>query len=186
SADTGMRYYTDTYIKTEGETDEAYNDIKRNFLSDILLIRTVEELKEINKGFISGMFDIIIAYSLLAVLISVVGIINNLIVSFIERKRYLAIYCSIGMSRKQLRKILVVESTCIGILGVIFGLVGAVALIEIVPYMLRFMYGSIFMEYSLKVFLTLASMSIFVMVLTSVIPVLKSGKMSIMETIKYE
>ncbi|MNW43761.1 ABC transporter permease YtrF precursor [compost metagenome] len=186
SNDSGLMYYTDTYVKTKGDVTQVYNEIKRTFLKDILLIRTMQELKDINKGFISGMFDIIIAYSLLAVLIGVVGIINNLIVSFIERKRFLGIYRSIGMSKSQLKKMLVTESTFIGIFGVLIGLIGAVALIEIVPFMLRFMYGSIIMYYSITTFIIFAGMSIVIMMLTSFIPVLKSNKMSIMETIKYE
>lgn len=186
SNDSGLKYYTDTYIQTEGDVNQVYNDIKRTFLKDIVLIRTMQELKDINKGFIGGMFDIIIAYSLLAVLIGVVGIINNLIVSFIERKRFLGIYRSIGMSKSQLKKMLVTESTFIGIFGVLIGLIGAVALIEIVPFMLSFMYGSIIMYYSISTFVVLAGMSIVIMMLTSFIPVLKSNKMSIMETIKYE
>lgn len=186
SNDSGLKYYTDTYIQTEGDVNQVYNDIKRTFLKDIVLIRTMQELKDINKGFIGGMFNIIIAYSLLAVLIGVVGIINNLIVSFIERKRFLGIYRSIGMSKSQLKKMLVTESTFIGIFGVLIGLIGAVALIEIVPFMLSFMYGSIIMYYSISTFVVLAGMSIVIMMLTSFIPVLKSNKMSIMETIKYE
>lgn len=186
SNDSGLKYYTDTYVKTDGDVDQVYNEIKRTFLKDILLIRTMQELKDINKGFISGMFNIIIAYSLLAVLISVVGIINNLIVSFIERKRFLGIYRSIGMSKSQLKRMLVMESTIIGIFGVLIGLIGAVALIEIVPFMLRFMYGSIVMYYSIATFIIISGMSIIIMMLTSFIPVLKSNKMSIMETIKYE
>ncbi|CAH1209513.1 hypothetical protein PAECIP111893_03041 [Paenibacillus plantiphilus] len=186
SNDSGLKYYTDTYIQTEGDVNQVYNDIKRTFLKDILVIRTMQELKDINKGFIGGMFDIIIAYSLLAVLIGVVGIVNNLIVSFIERKRFLGIYRSIGMSKSQLKKMLVTESTFIGIFGVLIGLIGAVALIEIVPFMLSFMYGSIIMYYSISTFVVLTGMSIVIMMLTSFIPVLKSNKLSIMETIKYE
>lgn len=186
SNDSGLNYYTDTYVKTEGDINRVYNEIKRTFLKDIVLIRTMQELKDINKGFIGGMFDIIIAYSLLAVLIGIVGIINNLIVSFIERKRVLGIYRSIGMSKRQLKKMLVTESTFIGIFGVLIGLIGAVALIEIVPFMLRFMYGSIIMHYSITTFIIFAGMSIIIMILTSLIPALKSNKMSIMDTIKYE
>lgn len=186
SRDAGLSYYTNTYIKTEGDTNVVYNLIRKAFLKDILLIRTMKELKDINKGFISGMFDIIVAYSFLALIIGIVGIINNLIVSFIERKRFLAIYRSIGMSNKQMRKMLLAESASIGILGTFYALVGAIALIEMVPAMLSFMYGSIVMKYSIQTFLLLSLFCIVIMLFTSIIPVIKSARLSIIETIKYE
>lgn len=183
---TGLEYYTSTFVIADQDIDTTYNNIKRSFLKDILVIRTIQELEEINKAPLSSIFDIIIAYSILAVLIGVVGIINNLIVSFIERKRYLAIFRSIGMSKYGMIKMLAAESLFVGVFGVIYGVIGALAMISIMPYMLSFVYGEIKAFYSVEMFIILTGAAVIIMFLTGIIPAMKSTKMSIIESIKYE
>ncbi len=49
--------------------------------------------------------------------IGIFGVLNNFLISFMERKRYLAIYRSVGMSREQIVKMVFIEGLSGGIIG---------------------------------------------------------------------
>ena len=66
-----------------------------------------------------------IVYALLglAVVIAVLGIINTLALSVIERVREIGLLRAVGLSRRQLRTMLRLESVAIALLGAVLGIV---------------------------------------------------------------
>jgi putative ABC transport system permease protein len=66
-----------------------------------------------------------IVYALLglAVVIAVLGIINTLALSVIERIREIGLLRAVGLSRRQLRTMLRLESVAIALLGAVLGVV---------------------------------------------------------------
>ncbi|OPZ90269.1 MAG: ABC transporter permease YtrF precursor [Firmicutes bacterium ADurb.Bin419] len=184
--DAGLKYFTNVYIKTDKDAGTVTNEIKRKYLKNVLLIQTTKELVDMNQGQLDSIFNVIKSFSVLAMLIGIIGIINNLIISFIERKRYLAIYRSIGMSKKTQRKMILIESFTIGVLGVGFGIISACAMLNVVPNIVQFILGSFDINYSIPIFVLVAMISVAIMVVVSSIPARKSSQMSIIESIKYE
>ncbi len=67
---------------------------------------------------IFGLFD---ALAIVAVLIAAIGIVNTLTMGVLERVRELGVLRAIGMSRRQARRIVVVEAAILGIVGVVLG-----------------------------------------------------------------
>ena len=59
----------------------------------------------------------------LAVVIAVLGIINTLALSVIERTREIGLLRAVGLSRRQLRTMLRLESVAIALLGAVLGVV---------------------------------------------------------------
>jgi putative ABC transport system permease protein len=59
---------------------------------------------------------------LIAVLVAVVGILNSLLVSISERKLEIGILRSIGGYRSQVRKAILLEAICIGVVSVVLGI----------------------------------------------------------------
>ena len=68
------------------------------------------------------MFNAINSYCYLALLVGIIGIVNNLVASFIERKRSFAMYRCVGMSKKSLNRMLITEAVGMGVFGVAFGI----------------------------------------------------------------
>lgn len=184
--DAGLNYYTNVYIKTDKDAATVTNEIKRKYLKNVLLIQTTKELVDMNQGHLDSIFNVIKSFSVLAMLIGVIGIINNLIISFIERKRYFAIFRSIGMSKKTQEKMILIESFTIGVLGVAFGIISSCAMLSIIPNILQFILGSFDINYSIPIFILVAMISVTIMVMVSSIPARKSSQMSIIESLKYE
>ena len=65
-----------------------------------------------------------IVYALLglAVIIAVLGIVNTLALSVIERTREVGLLRAVGMSRRQLRSMVRLESVAIALLGAVLGI----------------------------------------------------------------
>ncbi|MEO7069610.1 MAG: FtsX-like permease family protein [Nostocoides sp.] len=76
---------------------------------------------------IDQMLMMIYALLGLAIVIAVLGIVNTLGLSVIERTREIGLLRAIGLSRKQLRRMLALESTAIALLGASLGIILGVA-----------------------------------------------------------
>ena len=59
----------------------------------------------------------------LAVVIAVIGIVNTLSLSVIERTREIGLLRAVGLSRRRLRRMVTLESVAIALLGAVLGMV---------------------------------------------------------------
>ncbi|MGH3357063.1 MAG: ABC transporter permease [Nocardioidaceae bacterium] len=81
------------------------------------------EYAEEQRGPIDQMLAIIYALLGLAVVIAVLGIVNTLALSVIERTREVGLLRAVGLSRRQLRRMVRLESIVIAVLGATLGVV---------------------------------------------------------------
>jgi putative ABC transport system permease protein len=72
---------------------------------------------------INKLLALIYALLALAIVIAVLGIINTLALSVIERTREVGLLRAVGMSRRQLRRMVRLESIAISVLGAVLGVV---------------------------------------------------------------
>lgn len=184
--DSGNDFYTNVYIKTNQPSEVIQKELQAKYLRDLVYNRTRSETKQANTEGVDRVFKILKSYTQLTMLIGIIGIINNLMVSFMERKRSFAVLRSVGMSKFQLRKMLFLEAFSGGIIGGGIGLLASALMLMIMPRILKQMMGPIDMIYSLPLFLGYLGVSILIMITASIIPAMKSSKLSIIETIKYE
>lgn len=84
-------------------------------------IQTKEEFKSSISSTIDQMLTILYLMLGLALVIAVLGIINTLALSVVERKREIGMLRAIGMLRVQVRRTIYVESVLIAIYGAILG-----------------------------------------------------------------
>ena len=79
-------------------------------------------LKDEARGQIATLTNIILALLLLAVIIAAIGIVNTLALSVIERTREIGLLRAVGMSRRQLRRMVRLEAVVISVFGALLGL----------------------------------------------------------------
>jgi putative ABC transport system permease protein len=95
-------------------------------------VKDQEEFAQQQRRPIDQLLFIVYALLGLAVVIAVLGIVNTLALSVIERVREIGLLRAVGLSRRQLRTMLRLESVAIAVLGavlgIVLGLVFAVAL----------------------------------------------------------
>jgi len=61
---------------------------------------------------------------MVAILVAILGIINSLMVSITERKREIGILRGLGGERRQVRKAILLEAVCVGLVAVVLGIAG--------------------------------------------------------------
>jgi putative ABC transport system permease protein len=184
--DTNERYYATVFIKTTKNPSLVAANIQKKFKRFRPWVttteqRTNEDLKSNQKTFL-----ILQCFAVMTLIIGVFGIFNNLIISFIERKRSLAIMRSVGMSGKQTLKMILIESLTGGVIGGTVGIFTGTLLIFIVPFLLRAINQVVPIHYSIREYIIAFIAGIVITVTASINPAWKFSKQNIIEAIKYE
>ena len=73
-------------------------------------------------------FRLTYGLEILTVIVGLLGIINTLLTTVVERQREFATFRAIGGSRRQVQGLVVRESLCLGMLGLVLGLLGGILL----------------------------------------------------------
>jgi putative ABC transport system permease protein len=93
----------------------------------VVNLKDAEGYKDDKRGGIDQMLMLINALLALSVLIAVLGVVNTLVLSVIERTRELGLLRALGMSQRQVRRMVRLESVLISLYGAALGLgLGAV------------------------------------------------------------
>jgi putative ABC transport system permease protein len=87
-----------------------------------LEVQDQAELIAAQRKQIDGLLNIITGLLVFSVIIAVLGIINTLALSVIERTRELGLLRAVGLSRRQLRRMIRAESVLIAVYGAILGI----------------------------------------------------------------
>lgn len=147
--------------------------------------RTVEEFNEDALSTVGAFLQPMHSLTYFILLMAAVGVINNLLINYIQKRRSTAMYKSVGLSNRQNVKMTLIE-------GFVSGLIGAVIAI-FVSYM---EIKTIFLVAGPKIamapkldavtFLTAGGMGVLVTLIGSVVPIIKSRRMKLVEEIKFE
>ncbi len=121
----------------------------------------------------------------LAVIIAVLGIVNTLALSIVERTRELGLVRAIGMRRGQVRLMVVVESVVIAVFGALLGLaVGSGLGAAVVRALKDQGVPELSLPWaSLGIFLGLA---VLIGLLAAVIPAIRASRTNVLDAIAYE
>ena len=93
---------------------------------------------------------------------------------------------SVGMSRKQTLKMILIESLTGGVIGGVIGILAGTLLIYIIPFVMRAINQVVPIHYSLKQYGIVFIAGILITVAASINPALKFSRQNIIEAIKYE
>lgn len=184
--DMEARYYNDILVKADGDVDQTVQNIKERFRDRGSRLITMEEMERMNNEGNASVFAIFKAFSLMTMVIGIFGVLNNFAISFMERKRVLAVLRSVGMSKKQIRKMIIIEAMTGGLIGGAVGIIMGIMIISIIPYLLRAIDLPIDITYDPVLFINALIGGVAVCLIASISPALKSSKLNIIEAIKYE
>jgi putative ABC transport system permease protein len=85
-------------------------------------VKDQQEFINATKKQVDQLLNIIYALLALAIVIAVLGIVNTLALSVIERTREIGLLRAVGMSRRQLRRMVRLESVVIAVFGALLGI----------------------------------------------------------------
>jgi putative ABC transport system permease protein len=140
---------------------------------------------QFKKNQISGLKSILnVLYVLLAlsVLVSIFGIVNTLVLTVFERTRELGMLRAIGMTRRQVRRMIRHESVITSLIGAVIGLVLGVILAALL--IARVDEINFFTPWTQLVVFLIAA--IFVGIVAAIFPARRAAKLNPLEALQYE
>jgi len=156
--------------------------IDRDFPS--VEVQNQTELKASQRSSIQGVVGLIYALLSLAVLISVFGIVNTLALSIFERTREIGLLRAVGMSRRQVKRVIRYEAVITALIGAVLGMVLGIVFSVLVSRPLADEGFSLSFPYvTLLVILVLAAL---VGVLAAILPSRRAAKLNVLEALAYE
>ncbi|MEX2255416.1 MAG: FtsX-like permease family protein [Acidimicrobiia bacterium] len=173
-----------TFIQMRGDVTDANTKALESALADFPNAKA-QTREEFVDNQISGLNDILnILYVLLAlsVIVSLFGIVNTLVLTVFERTRELGMLRAIGMTRRQVRRMIRHESVITaligGVLGIALGVVLGALLIARVD----------FIEFVLPTgqIITFAIMTIVVGILAAIFPARRAARLDPLKALQYE
>lgn len=166
--------------------DKMKDTLKKEIKEVSIKIQTTEEYiseQEAQTASIMSIFYVILG---LSVFLSFIGIINNQIISFIQRRRELAILNSTCMSKAQIRKMLFTETILANIVASIFVFITSYASVGFINYFMQGLEMYITVPFNFMVVFKFVGFVYIILLFTLIIPAVKLNKMKIVNEIKYE
>lgn len=162
--------------------DRLKSELKSAFpTADVL---NQKELKKRQEQQISQLVGLIYALLSLAVIVSLFGIANTLALSIYERTRELGMLRAIGMSRRQVRRVIRYEAVITAVIGAVLGLVLGMIFAALISrpladegFSLTFPVGTL---------LTILVIAALAGVLVAIGPARRAAKLDVLEALAYE
>ena len=109
----------------EGASVAAVGKELRQLVKDVptVSVQSKTEFSEAQRANVNQLLYLIYGLLGLAIVIAVLGIVNTLALSVIERTREVGLLRAVGLSRRQLRRMVRLEAIAIAVLGAVLGIV---------------------------------------------------------------
>ncbi|UWD47273.1 FtsX-like permease family protein [Clostridioides difficile] len=147
--------------------------------------RTVEEFNNDSLNTINSFLSPMNNMTYFILLLATVGIVNNLLINYIQKRRTIAMYKSVGQSDKQNIKMTLIEGFTSGLLGAIIGILISILEIQTI-FIVAGPKISMTPDLDFKTFIFAGMLGITVTLIGSIVPILKGKKMKLVEEIKFE
>jgi len=181
-ADMQAKQYSSVYVKAYKDPEMVAETLRKEFKRDYPYIKTKEQMRKEYTEENKQSTMLMSGFSVLASIIGIFGILNNLMLGFIERKHSFAVFRSMGMSKRQLVAMIFVESATGGLIGGMIGIIGGIVLIT----MLAGAGNLAEIHYPIGAFIAYAFAGAFIMLVASVSPAIRTSRLNIIDEIKFE
>lgn len=183
-SDFGAAAY-DFLAYTAADPDTIMVEIRALFGDQPNWSRTVEEFNTDALSTVGAFLEPMHSMTYFILMLAAVGIVNNLLINYMQKRRTIAMYKSAGMSSRQNTKMIVIE-------GFTSGMIGAVTAIGVSYMEIQTIFAvagpkiSMTPELNIGTFSASGALGIAVTLTASIVPIVKSRKMKLVEEIKFE
>jgi len=175
---------------TPGTDEQAViQTIKRNYGDKYqLFVSTHRELRETVVGIMEQSFMVNYAVLLVAVVVSVLSVINTLLTSVLDRNREIGVLRAIGATQGQVRMMVVAEAGWMGLAGGILGLIsGTIISYQHVVYNTKVLTGWTFQyHYPFGVAVACLVLAVVLCLLAAYVPARDAASANIVTAVGYE
>ncbi len=142
------------------------------------------EFADTIRGQVNQLLYMIYGLLALAIIIAIIGIVNTLGLSVLERTKEIGLLRAVGLTRRGLRRMITLESVAIAVLGAVLGMVLGVVIGVLVRQTLKNDLTALALPLGqLGVFLVIA---VIVGVLAAIVPAVRASRMKVLDAIAEE
>jgi len=167
---------------SSAKVQEALEDVVEPI--PLVEVNDKEGFAETIRGQVNQLLYMIYGLLALAIIIAIIGIVNTLGLSVLERTREIGLLRSIGMTRRQLRRTITLESVAIAVLGAVLGMVLGLIYGTLLQQVLKEDLTVLFIPFSQL--LAFGMIAIVVGVLAAVIPAIRASRLNVLAAISTE
>jgi putative ABC transport system permease protein len=145
-------------------------------------VQTISEFKTNQANGLSAVLNILYVLLALSVIVSLFGIVNTLVLTVFERTRELGMLRAVGMTRRQVRRMIRYESVITALIGatigIALGIVLAVLLIARVDF--------IILAWPITSLVLFALVAVVAGLLAAILPARRASRLNVLEALQYE
>jgi putative ABC transport system permease protein len=168
-----------------GVTDSNTSALKQRLhLFPDAKVQTESQFKKAFEKPIDSLLSLLYALLGLSVIVSVFGIINTLVLTVFERTRELGMLRAVGMTRRQIRRMIRHESIVTALIGAALGIAIGFVLAALVTTELS-SQGFVFAVPYINVVLFVLA-AVLVGILAAVLPARRASRLNVLEALQYE
>ncbi|MFI6103505.1 ABC transporter permease [Streptomyces sp. NPDC051310] len=167
----------------EGEETAAYAALKKSLVPyPQYKVQNQTDFKQDLKDQVGQLLNIVYGLLALAIIVAVLGVVNTLALSVVERTREIGLMRAIGLSRRQLRRMIRLESVVIALFGALLGLGLGMGWGTAAQKLLA-LEGLGVLEIPWPTILTVFVGSAFVGLFAALVPAFRAGRMNVLNAI---
>ncbi|GAA1427681.1 hypothetical protein GCM10009601_39360 [Streptomyces thermospinosisporus] len=144
-------------------------------------VRDQADYKELVHDQIAVLLYLVYALLGLAIIIAVLGVVNTLALSVVERTREIGLLRAIGLARRQLRRMIRLESVVIAVLGLALGLVWGLCVQQVLA-----LEGMTALAIPWGTVIAVVVGSALVGIAAALLPALRASRMNVLAAIAHE
>ncbi|MGW7368517.1 ABC transporter permease [Streptomyces sp. NPDC054841] len=170
----------------DGKEKEAYASLKAAVAKyPQYKVQNQTDFKQDLKDQVGQLLNIVYGLLALAIIVAVLGVVNTLALSVVERTREIGLMRAIGLSRRQLRRMIRLESVVIALFGALLGLGLGMGWGTAAQRLLA-LEGLGVLEIPWPTILTVFVGSAFVGLFAALVPAFRAGRMNVLNAIATE
>lgn len=167
----------------DGKEKEAYAALKSSLAEyPQYKVQNQADFKQDLKDQIGQLLNIVYGLLALAIIVAVLGVVNTLALSVVERTREIGLMRAIGLSRRQLRRMIRLESVVIALFGALLGLGLGMGWGTSAQKLLA-LEGLGVLEIPWPTIITVFVASAFVGLFAALVPAFRAGRMNVLNAI---
>jgi putative ABC transport system permease protein len=173
-----------SFVETDGGVTDANTQSLESALADFpnAKAQTRQEFKDNQVSFLNNILNILYVLLALSVVVSLFGIVNTLVLTVFERTRELGMLRAIGMTRRQVRRMIRYESVITALIGAALGIVLGIVLAGLLVWRVDFI------DFSVPVvqLIVFAIAAIIVGIIAAIFPARRAARLNPLQALQYE
>jgi putative ABC transport system permease protein len=173
-----------SFVEADGGVTEANTRSLDQALADFpnAKAQTRQEFKDNQVSFLNNILNILYVLLALSVVVSLFGIVNTLVLTVFERTRELGMLRAIGMTRRQVRRMIRYESVITALIGAVLGIVLGIVLAGLLVWRVDFIDFSV----PITQVIVFAIAAVIVGIIAAIFPARRAARLNPLQALQYE